>query len=323
MKLNLLYYDILHYHPEALELLQKNFKVTTLKDPGFDSDFVLKNTEILMAPLGFQVDKQKIDRCPNLKVIASSTLSIPHIDTVYAGSKGIETIYLGNEAAFLETITPTAELTIGLIIAITRHLPWSYKAALDSKWGGRPFGRRTPKMLSKMSLGIIGLGRLGRMVASYGTAFGMKVYYYSPRSKEPAYEYCDSLAELAKSSDVVSLHAHHSQETEGMIDKNFFHSMKRGAYFVNTARGALVDEGALLGALESGHLGGAALDVLADEYDLNFRKKLNHHPMVEYARANENLILTPHYAGATSDAWIKTQTKTVELVMDALKPSLL
>lgn len=317
MKLNMLYYGVLNYQPETLELMRSHFNITTLEDPSFDTDAVLRNTEVLMAPLGFQVDKQKIDRCQNLKMIASSTLSIPHIDEKYASAKGIQTIHLGDEKEFLGMITPTAEMAFGLIIAITRFLPWACKAALDARWGGRPFGRRTPKMLSNMSLGIIGLGRLGRMVASYGTAFGMKVYYYSPNSRNPAYERCESLTELARLSDVVSLHAHHIRETEKMIDSWFFQSMRPGSYFVNTARGALVDEKALLEALTSGHLGGAALDVLAAEYDAGFKQKLYHHPLVNYARENENLIITPHYAGATIDAWIKTQRRTIELLLEA------
>jgi D-3-phosphoglycerate dehydrogenase / 2-oxoglutarate reductase len=320
LKLNLLYYDILHYHTEALELLLKNFKVTTLQDPGFDTDDVLQNTEILMAPLGFTVDKQKIDRCSNLKVIASSTLSVPHIDTEYAGTKGIRIIHLGDEKAFLETITPTAEMAFGLIVAITRHLPSACKAALDARWGGRPFGHRTPKMLSRMSLGIIGLGRLGRMVASYGAAFGMKVCYFSPRSRDNEYRRCQSLFELARTADVVSLHAHHTPETEKMIDSEFFEEMRPGSYIVNTARGAVVDETAMLHSLVSGHLGGAALDVLADEFEPHFKKNIQMHPLVKYARRNENLIITPHCAGATLDAWVKTQTRTVGLIIDALKP---
>jgi len=90
--------------------------------------------------------------------------------------------------------------------------------------------------------------------------------------------------------------------------------MRPGSYLVNTARGALIDETALLIALESGHLAGAALDVLADEYQPDFKSRIKDIPLVQYARAHQNLIITPHYAGATVDAWIMTQRKTMEIL---------
>ena len=127
---------------------------------------------------------------------------------------------------------------------------------------------------------------------------------------------------LAEVSDVVSVHVHHTEETEGMIDGIFFQHMRPGSYLVNTSRGELIDEEALLEALESGHLGGAALDVLAGEYEPGFKERLGGSPLVEYARKHENLIITPHYAGATVDARAMTQTKTIELVLDVMEISL-
>lgn len=315
----LLYYEILNFQNNVLKLMNDNFQVITLPDPKRDTNDILKNVEIGMAPLGFNFDRRKIDACPKLKIIASSTLSTPHIDVEYAKSKGINVVSLSNEKEFLETITPTAELTWGLIISLARKIPWAHKAACAGEWNGRQFGRSTPHMLSQMKLGIIGLGRLGSLVASYGKAFGMRVYYYSPSSRNASYERCATLLELAEHSDIISIHAHLLPQTERIISRNFIHVMKQGSFIVNTARGALIDEDALLEGLGSGHLGGAALDVLADEYQSDFKIKLNDSPLVKYAREHDNLIITPHYAGATVDAWVKTQTRTIELVSDALK----
>ena len=172
-----------------------------------------------------------------------------------------------------------------------------------------------------MSLGIIGLGRLGSLVAAYGRAFGMKVYYYSPYSTNDAYIRCNTLIELANSVNIVSVHANHTCDTEKLLDREFFQAMKPGGFFVNTARGELVNEVALLEALESGKLGGAALDMLRGEFKPGFSKRLKSHKLIEYANTHENLIITPHYAGATLDAWDKTQTKTIELILEALKSS--
>jgi D-3-phosphoglycerate dehydrogenase len=255
-----------------------------------------------------------------LKIIGSSTLSIPHIDVNYAESKGIKVCFLDNEQKrFLESITPTAELAWGLIIAITRKIPAATRAACVGEWNGKLFGRSTPHMLSNMSLGIVGLGRLGSLVASYGNAFGMEVNYYSPVSRDSRYTRCTSLKELAECSDIVSIHAQHKPETEGLINNEFMVAMKPGSFIINTSRGELIDESALLNSLESGHLGGASLDVLAGEYKQGFKSKLNDNPLVKYARTHDNLILTPHYGGATVDAWIKTEEKTIELILELLK----
>jgi D-3-phosphoglycerate dehydrogenase len=318
LKQRLLYYDILKYHPEASKIMHENFEVVSLLDPDHDTEVVLQNIDILMAPLGYQVDSKKIDQCPNLKIIASSTLSVPHIDMAYSNSKGIKVCYLGDQREFLKTITPTAEFTVGLIIAITRRIPWAHKAACSGTWNGRSFGRRTPRMLSNMTLGIVGLGRLGSLVASYGAALGLKAFFYSPKSENHKYTRCSNLLELAKRSDIVSIHCHLTRETEKLVDREFIQNMKPGSYIVNTARGEIIDENALLEGLKSGHLAGAALDVLADEYQPNFKSELKNLPLVQYARSNDNLIITPHYAGATADAWFKTQSKTLELVLNEL-----
>jgi D-3-phosphoglycerate dehydrogenase len=173
-------------------------------------------------------------------------------------------------------------------------------------------------MLSAMTLGIVGLGRLGSLVASYGSAFGMKVYYYSPNSVNSNYERCETLMELAEKSDIVSLHAHYTPETEGLVNKEFFEAMKQGSFIVNTARGKLIDEKALLEALERGVIGGATLDVLADEYEPDFELKLKENPLIKYANSHDNLILTPHCGGATIDARRETQIRTIELIIESI-----
>ena len=314
-KPTILYYDVLKYHEQALAFMREHFEVLALPDPGHDTDQALERAEVLMAPLGFPVDRAKLDRCPNLRVVGSSTLSLPHVDVDYASKKGIPVAYLGEEREYMWSITPTAEVAWGLLIAVTRFIPKARRDALKGTRRGRYLGRMTPRMLSNMTLGVIGLGRLGSITASYGAAFGMEVFYYSPNSRNPAYTLCGSLEELARKSDVVSLHAHHLPGTDKMLNADFFAAMKPGSFFINTARGEIVDEDALLEALTSGHLDGAGLDVLAGEHAPGFREKLAESKLVEYARNHDNLVITPHYAGATQDAWWRTQKKTLELIL--------
>ncbi len=309
----LLYFDVLQFHPGALRDAEEAFEMRRAAEPGLESAEDRRACQVLMAPLGYRVDAARMDALPGLRVIASSTLQTPHIDLEAAAARGIGVASLAGEQEFMNSITGTAEFTWGLITAITRSLPWAVKAALDGPWGGRVWGRRSPRMLSKMTLGIVGLGRLGRLVAGYGLAFGMEVVHYSPHSRDPRFRACASLEELAESSDVVSLHAKHAPGIPHLIEPSFFRAMRPGSYFVNTARGELVDEAALLEALVSGPLAGAALDVLDGMHDPEFPGRLDTHPLVRHARAHQNLILTPYYAGATRDAWRATQSRTVQL----------
>ncbi len=320
MRPTILYYDILRFQPAVLERMQKHFHMVSLPDPGHDTDDILAQTEISLAPLGFPFDAEKIDRCRRLKIIASSTLSIPHIDSRHAQKRGIHVCWLSEaHRAFLNRITPTAELCWGLIIAVTRRLHEAGKSVCEGRWEGRAFGRKTPKMLSRMTLGILGLGRLGSLVAGYGHAFGMAVSYYSPHTTDSRFRRCASLEQLAAESDIVSVHAHHTQETAGLIDRSFIRTMKPGSFIVNTARGEIIDEAALLEGLESGHLAGAALDVLAGELSPGFGESIKTHSLIQYARRHPNLIITPHYGGATQDAWNLTQNKTIDLILDNLE----
>lgn len=316
-----LYYNKLQYQPQNLERLRREFELIELPNPSYDTDDVLRRTEVLFAPLGYHVDKIKIDRCPNLKVIASNTTGHPHIDVEYAWSRGIEVACLKYAKKFLQAITPTAELTMGLIIALTRNIIPAHLNVLNGVWNRRPFGAQA--MLSSMSLGIVGLGRLGSMVARYAKVFGMKVSYCDPYVTEApnGVKRFDNLKELVARSDVVSIHVPHEAETEGIFSTEIFASFKQGAYLVNTARGELMDWDALLNSLQSGHLAGAALDVFEGEFEPTFAEVFPLHPLLNYARKNDNLILTPHIGGSTRDAWLKTESYTIDMVIDYLDGS--
>ena len=143
-----------------------------------------------------------MDRCPKLQAIVTNTTGVPHIDVGAAAARGIQVFSLKDEQAFLQTITATAEHTWGLLLALLRRTPWSFQAVLGGKWNRFEFG--APAMLSRLSLGIVGLGRLGTMVARYGAAFGMQVRYHDPYVKAPANrpERKDTIQDLVSVSDV-------------------------------------------------------------------------------------------------------------------------
>ena len=173
-----LYYDMLQFQPSSLDLLDKHFEVVHLPDPDFDSPEMLRRVDAVFAPLGFFCGREKIDACPKLKAIASNTTGVPHIDVGYAEGKGISVISLASEQDFLKSITATAEHTWGLLLALIRRVPWAFDSVKEGVWNRRLFPG--PPMLSRLNLGIIGLGRLGSMVARYGECFGMRVRYYDP-----------------------------------------------------------------------------------------------------------------------------------------------
>lgn len=316
MKPIALYYQILQYQPENLRRLVQEFDLVTLDSPTQDTPEILSRAEALFAPLGYMVDARKIDACSRLKVIISNTTGHPHIDVDYARTKGIFVACLKFAPEFLRTITPTAELAWGLIIALTRNLIPASRTAVDGRWDRRLFG--APAMLSSMSLGVVGRGRLGSMVARYGQAFGMMVRYFDPYVAEDSggLERLSSLEGLVEASDVVTIHAPHEKETEGMFSRAVFERFKPRSYLVNTARGELLDWEALLEALKSGRLAGAALDVFEGEFSPSFITRFPTHPFLEYARAHDNVILTPHIGGSTMDAWRLTERHVIDMALE-------
>lgn len=313
-----LYYEVLQFQPENVELLRRHCAVCRLPNPDHDTPELLRTVEAVFAPLGYCWDQAKIDQAPQLRVIASNTTGASHIDTHYAAQKGVRVVSLKDHPAFLTTITPTAELTWGLMLGVVRRIPWAFQGVCQGAWNRRLFG--SPAMLSAMSLGVVGLGRLGAMVARQAKSFCMDVRYYDREERSvPGVTRAPSLEALVAQADVVTVHLPLERETERLFDDRVFACCKPGAYFINTSRGELVDSDALLRALAGGTLAGAALDVLDGEFEPGFAARVHQHPLVAYARTHDNLLITPHIGGSTVDAWRRTEAFTIRLVLEALQ----
>ena len=251
--------------------------------------------------LGHKIDDEVLASAKRLKVIVSATTGLDHIDLQLSAAKHIDVLSLRGEVEFLESITATAELTWGLLLSVMRKIPAANAHVLEGGWDRDRFKGLD---LSGRRLGIVGLGRLGRQVARYGNVFGMTVAAYdpSPRKREPGVEMVATLKSLASQSDILTVHAPLSAETVSLISAEVLSALPVGAIIINTARGRILDEGALLEGLESGHLGGAGLDVLGEEPPRHTTKAL-----IEYAKSHKNLIISPHIGGATHDAMAKTE----------------
>jgi D-3-phosphoglycerate dehydrogenase len=317
MKPVALYYRILKYQPDNRALLEKHFEVLELEHPDEKTDEFLSRVELLFAPLGFRVDAAYMDRCPRLKVVASNTTGVPHIDLQAASDRGVAVCALHNEQAFLDTITPTAEHTIALLLSAARRVPAAHAAACAGRWDRRPWG--SPRMMSRLRIGLVGYGRLGRKVGIVARAMGMQVAWYDPKLPDTAGEQDErmtDLVELAKRSDVLSLHAVANDETRGIVNRQVLASLPKGAIVVNTARGELLDTDALLDLLESGHLWAAGLDTIDGEYRLDFSDTFADCRIARYARDHDNLVLTPHIGGSTVDAWTETERRVIVKALD-------
>ena len=234
------------YQSENLALLNRNFSLIELDDPDQDSPDVLSQVDVLFAPLGYQVDASKMKRCPRLKVIVSNTTGVPHIDMDVAAERGIAVCALHDDADFLDSITPTAEHAIGLMLAAWRRIPAAHAAASEGAWERWPWG--APALFSRLRLGLVGYGRLGRKVGEIGRAMDMQVAFFDPKVSGSMAD----LTALAARSDILSLHAVATEETRGIVNRDILAALPKGAMVVNTARGELLDTDALLDLLEEG-----------------------------------------------------------------------
>ena len=293
------------YSPEAMRL----FRALGESRCGAFGDraaflAALGEVEVLVIRLRHRIDAEALNAAPRLRVIVSPTTGLDHIDLAEASERGIAVLSLKGETEFLQNVTATAELTWALILELARRVGEAHQDVLRGKWNRDAWIGRS---LKGRTLGVLGFGRLGRIVADYGHAFRMPVIAHDPYvERYPAHVRAVALGDLLASADILSIHVPLSTETVHLIGSAEIARMKPGAWVVNTARGKIVDEAALLAALRSGAIAAAGLDVLADE-TAEAEGWLKSNALRAYAQSHSNLILTPHIGGATADAMADTE----------------
>jgi D-3-phosphoglycerate dehydrogenase / 2-oxoglutarate reductase len=300
--MNLLVAESRDFSPDALAALQRAAQVRTGDLTRAELLDAVADVDILWIRLRSRIDGEVMDAAPHLKIIVTNTTGVDHIDLDAAARRGIRVLSLRGETAFLNTVTATAELTVALLLALVRRLPRAAAHAAGGGWDRYPFKGHD---LSGKTAGIVGYGRLGRMVGRLLAAFGMRVLAATNRGaveSTPEVEIV-SLEQLLGEADVVTLHVNLVPDTRWLIAKPEFDQMRRGAWFVNTARGELVDETAMVAALASGRLAGAAVDVLCDSYGPDLADS----PLIRYAATHDNLIVTPHIGGYTFESLCRTE----------------
>jgi D-3-phosphoglycerate dehydrogenase len=266
---------------------------------------------LLDASMRTRISDAMIEAAPRLTIISCATTGSDHIARAAAGRRGIPVRTLREDADLLRNITPAAELTWALLMACARRLVPAVQHVRDGKWRREDF---PGMMLKGRTLGLVGCGRIGQWMARYAAAFGMPVIGCDP-FVEPwpeGIERVDDLKALAARADVLSVHVHLSDATRGLVSAEVFAALKPGAIFLNTSRGAIADEAALLAALESGRLAAAGVDVLEGEPDIDA------HPLVGYARRHDNLLITPHCGGFSPDAVRLVCRRAAEKILEHL-----
>lgn len=284
-----------HHLPQpGIEKLQQSVNLEIPNPDGMNYDAiyeVIESYDGLILTGGVKIDEQLLDKAKKLKIIANYGVGYDSINTVYAKKKGVLVTNTPDPV-----IEPTAEIAFGLMVSLMRNI-----TALDRKLRKNPdfkwdFMQNLGTRMYGKTLGIIGFGNIGKAVARRANAFGMKVVYFnrSKKPKEIEKEFqADFLPfdELLKTADVISLHAPYTKETYHLIGMEELLLMKKTAFLVNTSRGPVVDEAALVSALQEKEICGAGLDVYENEPKISPE-------LLEM----DNVVLTPHIGTTTLES---------------------
>jgi D-3-phosphoglycerate dehydrogenase len=268
-----------------------------LTDAGLHVDNVKLTPEELLARIGeydaiivrsaTKVTKEVIAAGKNLKVVARGGVGLDNIDAVAAAAANITVLNTPGASAI-----SVAEMALAHMLAVSRFLHLSTMEMRQGKWPKKEFGNGIE--LYNKTLGIVGLGNIGKEVARRALGFGMRVLAYDPPfSPMDFIVEITTLEKLLTRSDFITLHLPFDKKAGAMIGKKEFEMMKPGVVIVNCARGGIIDQKALLEALESGKVAGAALDVFEHEPPTEDERALINHPRVS---------VSPHIGGSTKEA---------------------
>ena len=270
---------------------------------------VIGEYDAIIAPLQFRTDKEIIDAGKRLKAIFTATTGLDHIDIEYAAMRGIPVYGMKNDREFLDSITATAEQALALLLGVVRRIPWAFDSVKAGEWNR---DRYKGHQLSGKTMGILGCGRLGTIMAQYASALRMRVIGCDILPINLPGVESVSLDELMRQSDVLSIHVHLNDSTRGMIGGSELAKMKRGSFLINTSRAAIVDEDAMIEALESGILAGVGVDIIDGEW----MEDKTQSAVVRYAREHENLLISPHVGGACYESQAMAMENTLRKASD-------
>lgn len=296
---------------ERAEVVETGWGVTGVKLTVPELNTALQDADALL--VGYEnIPGEVIAQAPRLKLIGCARANPVNVDSEVASQRGIPLVYTPGRNA-----NTAAEFTMGLMLTVSRHIAQAYHALKtgnylgkpmdhfsgadtneDVVWnldGDSPYKRYRGVELCNRTLGLVGMGNIGSRVAHFAKGFDMRVIVYDPylsaaKAAEMGVEQV-SLDDLLRQADFISMHCKVSEETKGLLGKREFALMKPTAYVINTARAIVIDQAALIDALQNKKIAGAALDVFW------YEPLPNNHPLLSL----DNVIFTPHLGGATED----------------------
>jgi len=251
---------------------------------------------------GVKITAEALEGNTRLKAIARAGAGVDNIDTKAATRQGIVVMNTpgGNTVS-------TAEQTFALILALSRNIAPAYQALVEGRWDRKLY---TGNQLEAKTIGIVGMGRIGQVVAGYAKAFNMKVialdpFFTAERAEELGITLVKHLHDMLPKIDFLTVHTPMNEQTRGMFGKKELELIKPGAKLINCARGGIYDLDTLVAGMESGKLGGVALDVYEEE-------PCTSHPLF----GKPNVVCTPHLGASTEEAQTNVALEAVELLLD-------
>lgn len=293
---------------EGIKILkaEKDFKVDCkygLKPDELKK--IVKDYHALIIRSATQVTADILDKADSLKVIGRAGVGLDNVDLKAATKKGV--VAMNTPAG---NTTSTAEHTMSMILSLSRNIAQACASMKEGKWDRSKF---SGVELYGKKLGVIGFGRIGSTVAKFAKSFGMEILAYDPYlSEEVARQKGVAMATLEdvlKNSDYITVHVPKSAESKNLISEKEFGMMKKSVRVINCARGGIIDEAALAGALEKGQIAGCALDVYENE------PLATDSPLLKF----DNCLVTPHLGASTSEAQVNVAIEIAETVRDALQ----
>jgi len=278
---------------DVIDDLWKNNAKLAMLAKGYDGLIVRNMT---------QIDRLLINQFESIKVIGRLGAGTENIDSLYAKQSGISVVY-----APVQNTNAVAEFCVAQIFNALRHLPNAINETKHGQWNRGKFlslGRE----VSRSTIGIVGFGHIGKALAIKMRALGARVMVYNRTVSKVTipFEYSE-LSDLLKESDIVSIHLPGTKDTKNFINENNLTNFKKGAFLINTSRGDVIDEVALLAALEYKHLAGAMLDVRVDESG-----------QIDSLSCHENVYPTPHIAAFTFESQIDISTSVLTDIIKVL-----
>jgi D-3-phosphoglycerate dehydrogenase len=313
------------YNKNHINILKKNFSKVYLKNFSSKKNLInflkikkKKNNAInaLFTSFGILYDQDVVKYLDDKKkYLVSPTTSITHIDKSKL-KKNIKIIYLDkkNFGHHLKKIPSTAELTIMLILMLLRKALQATNNVKNNFWDRDAF---VGNQISGKKVGIIGFGRIGKIVSKILKSFGAKIYVfekYNPRVKTKYNK--ANMNFIFSNCDIISIHVDSRNENFNLIGKKLIDKMKKSAIFINTSRGEIVNEKVLISSLKKNKIAGAGLDVL--DGDSSWGKRVKNNRIINYFKKNNNLIITPHLGGNTLEASNKTKELLIKKLISSL-----